>query len=186
MTAKSSQGSRSFLRALLGACCGVLLLGTASASAVTPKELIELTRAGLSDDVLVALIEADQGGVRLDAEQIITLRNAGVSERVILALLQEQRRQADAAAALEPAPVVEPPPPAVDTAVPMTPPEPAPVVVQQQVPVLVPFWVPVAPVRGVTVVPIKPRSGFGRFINDGWVNGTLPTAQVPIPKTRHR
>lgn len=161
-------------------CCGVLLLGTTTAFAVTPKELIELTRAGLSDDVLVALIEADQGGVRLDAEQIIALRNAGVSERVILALLQEQRRQVDAAAALEPPPVTEPPAPAVDTAVPMTPPEPAPVVYQQQVPAVFPVWVPVPLHHGVKVVPAAPRSGFGRFINDGWVNGTLPTA----PKTR--
>jgi hypothetical protein len=152
----------------------MVLLTATAALAVTPKDLIELTRAGLSDDVLVALIEADQGGVRLDAAQILMMRNAGVSERVILALLQEQRRQADAAAAaaaiesqaVEPAPVPEPV---------AAPAQTAPVVIQQQVPVAVPIFIPWRPVHPAAVsAPAVPRSGFGRFINDGWVNGTLP------------
>jgi hypothetical protein len=155
----------------------MLLVLAASASAVTPKELIELTRAGLSDDVLVALIEADQGGIRLDAQQILTLRNAGVSERVIVALLHEQRRQADeaaAAAALEPAPAVEAPPVTEPAPAPA---EQVPVVIQQQVPIYIPWLIPSAPVGPpVKPVPTMPRPGFGRFINDGWVDGRLPTA----------
>lgn len=179
MTPHSRPFTRSVIRHRLGAICAVVavwLLTATAASAVSPKELIELTRAGLSDDVLVALIEADQGGVRLDAAQILMLRNAGVSERVILALLKEQRRQADEAAAaaalqpppLEPAPAVEPAPA----------PEPAPVVVQQ-VPVAVPIFIPWRPAHpgAAIIAPTLPRPGFGRFINNGWVDGAQPGAR---------
>jgi hypothetical protein len=171
MTAHLTRFARSFVR-FLCAPTVLIALTAASASAVSPKELIELTRAGLSDDVLVALIEADQGGVRLDAAQILMLRNGGVTERVILAMLDKQRQQAEAEAAaaaiapppLEPAPAAEPAP------------EPTPVVIQQQVPVAVPIYIPWRPVHvpSAAHAPAVPRSGFGRFINDGWVNGTLP------------
>jgi len=174
MTAHLTRFARSFLR-LLCASTALVALTAATASAVSPKELIELTRAGLSDEVLVALIDADQGGVRLDAAQILMLRNGGVSERVILAMLDKQRQQAEAAAAaeaiapppLEPAPVVQPAP------------EPAAVVIQQQVPVAVPIYIPWRPVHvpSAAMAPAIPRSGFGRFINNGWVDGTLPGAR---------
>jgi hypothetical protein len=172
MTAHLTFSARSLGR-LLCASAALAALTATTASAVSPKELIELTRAGLSDEVIVALVEADQGGVRLDAAQILMLRNGGVSERVILAMLDKQRQQADAEAAaqaiapppLEPAPVVEPAP------------EPAPVVVQQ-VPVAVPIYIPWNPVHVPSArAPTIPRSGFGRFINNGWVDGTLPGAR---------
>ena len=75
---------------LAAAACAVLLVGGApdSAWAVSTRDLIELSKAGLGDEVLVALVEADGTVFSLDAPKILELRAAGVSERVITAMLK--------------------------------------------------------------------------------------------------
>lgn len=69
----------------------LLPLSAAPAEAVTVRDLIELTRAGLSDDVLLALIEVDRGVFAIDTDTLKTLKKAGVSERVIVALVRSGR-----------------------------------------------------------------------------------------------
>jgi hypothetical protein len=69
----------------------LLPLSAAPAEAVTVRDLIELTRAGLGDDVLVALIEVDRGVFAIDTDTLKTLKEAGVSERVIVALVRSGR-----------------------------------------------------------------------------------------------
>ncbi|MCA1561741.1 MAG: hypothetical protein LC804_16255 [Acidobacteria bacterium] len=69
----------------------LLPLSAAAAEAVTVRDLIELTRAGLSDDVLLALIEVDRGVFAIDTDTLKTLKEAGVSERVIVALVRSGR-----------------------------------------------------------------------------------------------
>jgi hypothetical protein len=69
-----------------------VLLPAAEARAVTIADIIELSRAGLSDDVIVELIEVQGRIYSLDAERILEIRQAGVSERVILAMLRSGRR----------------------------------------------------------------------------------------------
>jgi hypothetical protein len=65
---------------------------TAVASeAVTLKEIIDLTKAGLGDDVLIALIEVDGGVFDIDAATLTRLKAAGVSEKVIVALVKSGR-----------------------------------------------------------------------------------------------
>jgi hypothetical protein len=68
----------------------VLLAGPAvgTASAVSVRDLIMLQREGLSDDVLVALIETDGSEFHLTAADIVELRRQGLSERVIIAMLR--------------------------------------------------------------------------------------------------
>ena len=74
----------------------ILLASGTNAEAVTVRDLIELARAGLTDDVLVALIETDPSMPRPDAQEIVALRAAGLSERVIIAMLGVDRAaQAD-------------------------------------------------------------------------------------------
>jgi hypothetical protein len=162
--------------------------GAARAEAVTIRDIVELTRAGLSDDVLVALIEADGTIFSLDAPKILELREAGVSERVLVAMLrsgpaatralaaQEQARQERAT---EKGPVVvilgAPSPPAV---------------VEVPVPYPVLYPVPVVPpvtarrhVRHVVIpAPTTEPTRFGRFISDG----TLPPGayQQPAPRAK--
>ena len=67
-----------------------------TAGAVSIRDLVELSRAGLSDEVLVALIEADDTDFALDAPRILELRQQGVSERVITAMLKSGRSTAEA------------------------------------------------------------------------------------------
>jgi hypothetical protein len=62
-----------------------------SAEAVTLKDIVDLTRAGLGDDVLIALIEVDGGVFDVDAATLTRLKAAGVSEKVIVALVKSGR-----------------------------------------------------------------------------------------------
>ena len=118
-----------------------------SAQALTIRDVIELTRAGLTDEVLIALIEVDAGVFATDTATLKSLKEAGVSERVMVALIRSGRERR----VEEPVPVVE-----ETTAA-----SPAPQVVViehreviehrqapvQQVAVPVPVYVPVYPTR---------------------------------------
>jgi hypothetical protein len=147
------------------------LCAATPAFAVSTHDLIELSNAGLSDDVLVALIEADNTSFNLDAPKILELRTAGISERVITAMIKSGPATAEAEAAAS-VPVDQPP--AFN--------DPAPIVVAeqpafppQQTVVIIP-WGPIiqAPAGHRPPQPTIPARyrGFGRFINDGWVDRT--------------
>ena len=69
----------------------VILLSAASAEAVTLKDIVDLTKAGLGDDVLLALIEVDGRVFDVDPVTLTRLKAAGVSERVIIALVRSGR-----------------------------------------------------------------------------------------------
>jgi hypothetical protein len=125
------------MRRLLIIATLLLPLAPSRAEAVTVRDIIELTRAGLGDDVLLALIEVDRNVFAIDAQTITRLKQAGVSERVIAAMIRSGRTRE--VADEQPAAYVEPPPP------------PPPVVVidhqetvrEVPVPVAVPVYVPV-------------------------------------------
>jgi len=76
-------------RLLLVAITVVALAG--SAEALTIRDLIELSRAGLGDEVLIALIEVDGGVFAIDTATLKRLKAAGVGERVIVALVRSGR-----------------------------------------------------------------------------------------------
>ncbi len=118
----------------------LLLLLPVRADALTVRDIVELTRAGLGDDVLLALIEADRSVFPIDAASIKQLKADGVSERVIVAMVRSGRE-------------VPPPPDQMvpDTSAPPLPPEPQVVVIDhrdapeiREVPVAVPVYIPVA------------------------------------------
>jgi len=69
----------------------VAALTAGRAEAVTIRDLIELTKAGLSDQVLLALIEVDRGVFTIDTPTLKQLKEAGVSEAVIVALIRSGR-----------------------------------------------------------------------------------------------
>ena len=129
---------------MLTAAC---LIGPAvtAAHAATVRDLIELKKAGLSDRVLIALIQTDGSVFTLRPGDIVELHNDGLSDDVIEAML----RTAESAPVVT-APVEIPPAPqaAVDVAEPALQ-EPAVV----EVPVPVPVYVPVV----TTVVTTHPR-----------------------------
>ncbi|MEO6239000.1 MAG: hypothetical protein ABIQ52_18550 [Vicinamibacterales bacterium] len=89
-----------------------LAIASGRAEAVTIRDVIELTKAGLSDQVLLALIEVDRGVFSVDAATVQQLKQAGVRDAVIVALIRSGRgRESEPAAAVAapvaPAPVPE-------------------------------------------------------------------------------
>jgi len=145
------------------------------ADAVTLRDIIELSKAGLSEQVLLALIEVDRPIFSIDAQTLKQLKASGVSEVVIVAMIRSGRTPQPEAA---PAPVTQTDPspePAREPQVVVidhhdTPPQPQPVAV----PVAYPVYVPVAAAnRG--------------FFREERVTTILPTdqglvrARVPVP-----
>jgi hypothetical protein len=175
------------------------------ARAVTIEDVVALSKAGVADAVLVAVIDADRTVFTLTPQQVIDLRNSGVSDAVLVKMLGSAR---------EFAPEPQPQPPTVGPQ-----PEPtyggvAPSPDDASLPplaltydaayvpgtIVVPYYVPV-PVRahrprpGRQAAPstITGTSGFGRFINDGWNNqfgtggfinnGWITATPQPQPRT---
>jgi hypothetical protein len=138
----------------------VFSLAAAKAEAVTPKDIIDLTKAGLGEEVLLALIEVDGGVFNIDTPTLTDLKKAGVSERVIEAMVRSGRMPPPPEPP-EPVPVYEPEPPAA---------QPQVIVIEHERPVVeqvvVPVYIPVA-VRSrsrghvVPVAPFDPSPGFG-------------------------
>lgn len=120
-----------------------LFVMPSKADAITLREVIELSRAGVGEEVLLALIEIDQRVFPVDPDTVRTLKDAGVSERVIVAMVKSGRTpnlEADAPAAI------------VD-AMPLPPEEPQVVYVDRERPIVREVAVPIAvyvpvPVRG--------------------------------------
>lgn len=190
-------------RRTLGAI-GMLAFLATPAHAVSVADIEQLSRAGLGDEVLIALIQTDNTVFPLDAERILELRAAGVSEQVIIAMLRNGRSAPPnethgtsvgpngspdgTSYAPDGTPYVAPnfssapsnhhsPDTVYDDPTSGEVP-PAPVVVQVQQPppavpvVYMPYPVVVGGQRGAShgaAVP-PPYRGFGRFINNGWVD----------------
>jgi hypothetical protein len=86
-----------------------LSLAAGRAEAVTVRDVIELSKAGLSDSVLLALIDVDRSVYSIDTATLKQLKSAGVSDAVIVAMIRSGRE-----------------PHAEDTAQPVMQPQPAP------------------------------------------------------------
>lgn len=76
-----------YMRQFLGVF--VLLCGlSASAEAVTLRDLVDLSKQGLSDDLLIALVDAEQSVFHLTAAEVRSLKEQGLSDRLLIHLLQ--------------------------------------------------------------------------------------------------
>lgn len=153
------------------------LIGPAagSAYAVTIRDLVALSKEGVSDAILVALIETDGSRFKMTPDDVRTVRAEGLSDAVIVAMIRTRPTAAparDGAPVLAPTPAPEPEPEAATRA-------PEPVIVQappvtvtqtvtqrvevpyerprvvEQVPVYVPVYVAV-PTRPVEVKKEEP------------------------------
>lgn len=128
----------------------IVPLLAARAEALTLRDIIELSKAGLSDDVLLALIEVDQTVFAIDRETIELLKAQGVSERVMIAMIKSGRTPPPAPSVV---PAVQPP------IEPAAAPPPQVVVIEhhepervREVAVPVPVYVPVVPRKHGRVV----------------------------------
>ena len=119
----------------------VLALGAGRAEAVTVHDVIELSKAGLSDSVLLALIDVDRSVFSIDTATLKQLKSAGVSDAVIVAMIRSGRERVEQAdvmppLAQEPAPAPEPQEPAQPAA---APPAPYPVAIPVPIYIAVPI-----------------------------------------------
>ncbi|HWF84079.1 MAG TPA: hypothetical protein VG222_04510 [Vicinamibacterales bacterium] len=117
-------------RPLVSLLC-LFLLVPAVASAVTIDQIIAMSKAGVPDAAIVALIERDKTVFALDAAQLVELQQAGVAEAVTVAMIRTDGQP--------------------NVAVPVGPPLEQPVVVTYALPYAVP--VPVRRSRAVVAVP---------------------------------
>ncbi len=119
----------------------LITLVPSAATALTVRDVVELTRAGLGEDVILALIEVDPSVFPIDTATLKMLKEAGVGERVIVAMVRSGRTQPPPAAAPVPVVVEDVPPPEPQVVV--IDHHDAPVVREVPVPVTVPVYVPV-------------------------------------------
>jgi hypothetical protein len=102
-------------RAAVGAANVGQLNQQAAAAAVTNYDLLEMTRAGLSEDVIIGTMRSRGARIDLSPQSLIALKQQGVSDRVVMAA-QDMTRGGYATPAPLAGPVVVsevPPPPAV-------------------------------------------------------------------------
>lgn len=156
------------MRRILFAFVAVLALAAGRAEAVTIRDVIELSKAGLSESVLLALIEVDRGVFTIDTPTLKQLKDAGVTDAVIVALIRSGRTQ----------------PPPQPAPVPETRPEPEVIVIEHAAPAAAPA--PIA-VPYPVAVPVYVTAPSRRFPRQGTVTTTFPTdvglvkARVPVP-----
>jgi hypothetical protein len=81
------------LRRSLLALIAILAITAGRADALTLRDVIELSRSGLGDQVLIALIEVDRGVFTIDTNTLKMLKEAGISDQVIVALIRSGRTQ---------------------------------------------------------------------------------------------
>src|SRR5437667_2735929 len=78
------------MRTIAIACLVVLtsICTPAAASAVTVDQIVALSKAGVTDTVILALIDRDRTIFPIEPEQLVALKREGVSEAVIIAMLK--------------------------------------------------------------------------------------------------
>jgi hypothetical protein len=83
---------------LFGMLLIVLALAPAPASAVTLDEVVTLSKAGVSEAVILALIDRDKTILTIEPDQLVALKNDCISDAIILAMLKSGRAEGEAAA----------------------------------------------------------------------------------------
>lgn len=64
-----------------------------SAQTLTTRDIVELTKAGLGEDILLALIEVNRSVFPVDRATLTSLKSAGVSPNVIVAMVRSGREE---------------------------------------------------------------------------------------------
>src|SRR5712671_3883232 len=68
-------------------------LTSSKASAMNNESVLKMVKAGLGDDLVIQTINTQPGQYVTDADSLVTLKTAGVSDRVITAMINKSRRQ---------------------------------------------------------------------------------------------
>jgi hypothetical protein len=76
----------------------VLLLIPAAASAVSVDQIVALSKAGVSEAVILAVLDRDRTVLSIEPEQVVVLKREGLSDTLIMAMLRSGREQGEEAA----------------------------------------------------------------------------------------
>src|SRR5262249_11720478 len=68
------------------------------AAAVTVDQIVALSKAGVSEAVILALLDRDRTVLSIDPEQLVTLKREGLSDTLLMAMLKNGRDEAEEAA----------------------------------------------------------------------------------------
>lgn len=77
--------------------------GPTSQSMLTNESVVKLVKAGLLEDTIVSMIETQPGKYSLGADDVVALKQAGVSDKIIAAMVRKPTTPA-ASAPVQPAP----------------------------------------------------------------------------------
>jgi hypothetical protein len=89
------------MRIILAMVLVLALLLPGSASALTVQEVVALSQAGVSDEVLLTLIDRDKTIFAIGPDQLVALKRDNVSEKLVLAMLRSGRPDPPPAPAAE-------------------------------------------------------------------------------------
>lgn len=80
------------MRSMLSVLALALVVAASGAAAeiVSVDEVVKMAKQGVGEDVLLAAVERSDGTYNLTADQIVTLKQVGVSEKVIAAMLRKK------------------------------------------------------------------------------------------------
>lgn len=71
-------------------------------STLNNEAIIKMSKAGLSEDIILSSVKAQAGSYTTDADALISLKGAGVSDKVIAAMIEKMGAPAAAASAATP------------------------------------------------------------------------------------
>jgi len=86
-------------RALVAVAATVvaMLIAPSRAFAVTADQIVELTKGGVSEAVILAVIARDNTPFDLNADELVALKQQGVSDAIVMAMLKSGRGETAAA-----------------------------------------------------------------------------------------
>ncbi|MCX6138278.1 MAG: hypothetical protein NTV54_12365 [Ignavibacteriales bacterium] len=61
--------------------------------AMTTQDVLALSKAGVSDSLVVSMLDASDSWFQLKPREVVELKNAGISEKVIAAMLSTREEQ---------------------------------------------------------------------------------------------
>jgi len=79
-------------------CVALLAFATASASAVSVDQILALSKAGVSEAVILALLDRDGTVLSIEPEQLVALKREGLSDTLLIAMLKNGRAEGEDAA----------------------------------------------------------------------------------------
>ena len=94
VTTGEAVARRVTVRPALAALVLTFALAPRPVAAVTVDQIVALSKAGVSEAVILALLDRDRTLLTIDPEQLVTLKREGLSDTLIMAMLKNGRDDA--------------------------------------------------------------------------------------------